>query len=592
MSSNVSIRLLSVETLEFKSFPSEPEPYAIASHRWFPNEHETTYRDVCARRNTTKHGYKKVLGFAKHVRTHYRGISWLWIDTCCIDKEDKMEHSNSIDSMYDWYSNAAICLAYLVDVPYSDDEDTLSADFQRSVWFTRRWTLQELVAPKVVVFLTRQWTEIGCKGAGRSRGTLGHVEEDVSEVTGIPVAVLEDPAELSSVSLLDIISWAKDRETSREEDMWYCLYGLAKARGGSRYGEGASGARGRFVSSLVQNQRIRTDEAETIVRQDNERRAQLERVRRALPMYQARTVSGTFASSDRNLDIESAERSRQEDLADVVRRYLSLFAKGYSEEEATDILVRREEERREERAMAMRQTKTNPRRPGASDRESDRTSPQQKRRGDPSQSYSSTLARGPSEEEARTAGPGSRAARDLSSLPRVTITNFQSTRGGVTDPHRGRKQSASPVSQRSEDSEVSPPPGSPRDHDGGAEPRDAQQVTQDVVLRLTQGLRAKGYSEEEAREKARAIIVQYRATGQLNMASKEPARSGRAPSRAATLAEQSRTPRTLPSSQRPDQVESRGTTANFSGEDRQMDSLQRQVERVSFRQRRTRSPGG
>ncbi|OQO10175.1 hypothetical protein B0A48_04532 [Cryoendolithus antarcticus] len=131
--------------------------------------------------------------------------------------------------MYGWYSNAKVCLAYLTDVSFSSDDQELVNDFCDSSWFTRRWTLQELLAPSFVVFLSTEWKEIGCKGAGRSRGSLGQVERAISRATEIPVQLLKDPGRIGSVSALDIVRWAEERESSREGDLWYCLCGLLGA---------------------------------------------------------------------------------------------------------------------------------------------------------------------------------------------------------------------------------------------------------------------------------------------------------------------------------------------------------------------------
>ena len=142
------MRLLNIHSLELKEFSKGKRPaYAIASHRW--DEHETTFADVGDAQNTSTTGYKKVKDFANYIKTQVSGVDWLWIDTCCINKENAVELSRAINLMFEWYQDAEICLAYLWDVEEVDAEVGL----QRSEWFERGWTLQELLAPRTVVFL-------------------------------------------------------------------------------------------------------------------------------------------------------------------------------------------------------------------------------------------------------------------------------------------------------------------------------------------------------------------------------------------------------------------------------------------------------
>ena len=62
--------------------------------------------------------------------------------------------------MYKWYQRAKECYAYLNDV---HSQGTVAAwtevrsEFQGSIWFTRGWTLQELIAPSEVLFYNKRW---------------------------------------------------------------------------------------------------------------------------------------------------------------------------------------------------------------------------------------------------------------------------------------------------------------------------------------------------------------------------------------------------------------------------------------------------
>jgi N-acetyl-beta-hexosaminidase len=96
----------------------------------------------------------------------FLGFKWVWIDTCCIDKSSSTELSEAINSMYKWYANAKLCMAFLDDVPDGDDPRRKTGSrFLWSKWFTRGWTLQELVAPRNVMFLFQGWHSLGTKSA-------------------------------------------------------------------------------------------------------------------------------------------------------------------------------------------------------------------------------------------------------------------------------------------------------------------------------------------------------------------------------------------------------------------------------------------
>jgi hypothetical protein len=151
------MRLLNVQTLHFGEFPDRNAvpPYAIASHRWC-GEEEVTYQDVQDGSRTSSQGYLKVKAFADYVTRNFPSIEWLWIDTCCINKQDRDELQRSLISMFDWYRESEVCLAWLQDVE--------SSTFAESIWWTRGWTLQELIAPRTVIFLSKTWRVIGSKG--------------------------------------------------------------------------------------------------------------------------------------------------------------------------------------------------------------------------------------------------------------------------------------------------------------------------------------------------------------------------------------------------------------------------------------------
>ncbi|TBU40451.1 hypothetical protein BD309DRAFT_346314 [Dichomitus squalens] len=157
------------------------------------------------------------------------GYRYLWIDSCCINKMSSSELSEAINSMYMWYRLAKVCYAYLTDVPTGEDPRAPQSAFRKSRWFKRGWTLQELIAPFSVTFLSKDWKKIGTKL------TLGDL---VDEITGIPDEALFHSKSLDQFSVAQRLSWAALRETTREEDRAYSLLGIFDINMPTLYGEG------------------------------------------------------------------------------------------------------------------------------------------------------------------------------------------------------------------------------------------------------------------------------------------------------------------------------------------------------------------
>lgn len=245
------MRLLNVYTLEFSEYSADVPKYAIASHRWKAGT-EATIKEVRNKRNTEKDGYVKVQSFASYVREHVCNVEWLWIDTCCVNQDSSQEVTEAVNSMFRWYSNAEVCLAYLADVSNAEDE----REFRRSEWFRRGWTLQELLAPQMVVFLSASWELIGHKGgdgwtrSGKQVARGRALEATVSTITGVPQHVLQNHARSMSLSTEERLSWIRGRKTTKEEDMSYSLLGIFNVTMPVIYGEGAEKARERLVEEI------------------------------------------------------------------------------------------------------------------------------------------------------------------------------------------------------------------------------------------------------------------------------------------------------------------------------------------------------
>lgn len=158
-------------------------------------------------------------------------FDYIWIDTCCIDKSSSAELSEAINSMFRFYEEADVCYVYLSDVEAgpSAPSQYLDLQFAESKWFTRGWTLQELIAPRSVIFYNNSWEELGTKSS---------LEEKISDVTGIQREVLSDGRRLGTFSIAQRMSWAAHRETTRLEDRAYSLMGVFNVKMPMLYGEG------------------------------------------------------------------------------------------------------------------------------------------------------------------------------------------------------------------------------------------------------------------------------------------------------------------------------------------------------------------
>ncbi|KAI0744298.1 hypothetical protein C8Q80DRAFT_889878 [Daedaleopsis nitida] len=170
---------------------------------------------------------EKIRRCCEVARAH--GFERVWVDSCCIDQASSSELSEAVNSMYLWYHHAKVCYAYLADVADDDDPRARGSQFRKSRWWTRGWTLQELIAPRVLVFLSYGW---------RVLGTKAMFAAVIEEVTGIDRAILTHEAPLESVSVAMRISWAARRQTSREEDQAYSLMGILNVHMPTIYGEG------------------------------------------------------------------------------------------------------------------------------------------------------------------------------------------------------------------------------------------------------------------------------------------------------------------------------------------------------------------
>jgi hypothetical protein len=187
--------------------------YAILSHTWGDESQEVTFEEMVEGLGRGKAGYEKIKFCGK--RAARDGLEYFWVDSCCIKKSSDAELSESLNSMFRWYQRAAKCYVYLSDVSTSKrkrgDENALNTweqAFGESRWFTRGWTLQELLAPTSVEFFSKEGSRLGDKQS---------LEQQIHEVTEIPISALRR-RELSKFSAGQKLDWAKNRQITREED--------------------------------------------------------------------------------------------------------------------------------------------------------------------------------------------------------------------------------------------------------------------------------------------------------------------------------------------------------------------------------------
>ncbi|KAK5718094.1 hypothetical protein LTR17_015882 [Elasticomyces elasticus] len=244
----------------------EVPKYAVLSHTWLAEEDEVNYQDI-----KKGHGQRKAQSYAKislcgklaareGLRYFWQvHIHILWCDMCCINRSNATEVSEAVICMFRWYQRATRCFAILSDVIVGEDEEDLIfpqswlADFRRSRWFKRGWTLQELLAPESVEFFSAQGLRLGSKASLRAL---------VSDITRIPGEAFLSGS-LDNFSIHQRMSWAADRQTTRKEDKAYSLLGLLGIYMPLLYGEGEHS----FVRlrQEIDKKHIKTTKLETLL---------------------------------------------------------------------------------------------------------------------------------------------------------------------------------------------------------------------------------------------------------------------------------------------------------------------------------------
>jgi hypothetical protein len=239
-------RRLELATVETDDLP----PYAILSHTW--TDGEVTYDELVAGTGKNKPGYSKIRFCGD--RATADNLQYFWVDTCCIKKSIFQELQKAINSMFRWYQRASKCYVYLSDVQVPGDvidaqvyPITWQDAFRQSRWFTRGWTLQELLAPSIVEFFSAE---------GKRLGTKISLELEIHKFTGVPVEALKGQC-LSEFSVPERMSWAATRNTSYKEDKVYCLLGIFGVFLIPNYGEGEEYATRRLEDEIRQRSELK-----------------------------------------------------------------------------------------------------------------------------------------------------------------------------------------------------------------------------------------------------------------------------------------------------------------------------------------------
>lgn len=250
------MRLINTSTFELRQEEHSSfvkQGYAILSHRWereevelpeYPQHIGSLQQDqnLLARPGR----FNKIRGACRLARL--RNIQWMWIDTCCIDRANAVEYSEAVNSMFRWYRGAKVCFAYLNDVqsaPKKQGVDVFrssNSEHDYSIWFSRGWTLQELLAPQNLEFYDAQWQLIGTKK---------DLAPALQQITRIKTTYLSGEEDFQDACAAAKMSWQAGRQVSEPEDIAYSMLGLFGITMQPLYGEGAEASFLRLQSEYM-----------------------------------------------------------------------------------------------------------------------------------------------------------------------------------------------------------------------------------------------------------------------------------------------------------------------------------------------------
>ena len=185
---------------------------------------------------------EKLKGFCETVRKG--GYRWGWSDTCCIDKTISTVLNQSLTMMYKWYEASAATLVRLAEL----GSPSAFRDLTMSIWMTRAWTLQELLAPKVIRFYDRNW-EPYLNDSRSNHKDSPEIMQELADAIGVAreTVITFDP---DNLGIRERLRLASTRTATVEEDVAYSLIGIFKSDIRPQYGEGGA-ALGHLLEEIV-----------------------------------------------------------------------------------------------------------------------------------------------------------------------------------------------------------------------------------------------------------------------------------------------------------------------------------------------------
>jgi len=217
---------------------------AMLSHTWEGKEpllHEIQDQDIY--KLSPVDGIVKLQSFCKIARD--AGFRWAWIDTCCVDQSNNVEIQRSVNSMFAWYRHSALTIIYLSDVPPSSKSGAMA----RSAWNTRGWTVQEFLAPKIVLFYQSDWT-LYLDDRSPNHKESAVIMQELADATGINRQALT-AFRPGTTGAREKLQWASMRVTTLPEDIAYSLFGIFGVHLSVIYGEKKQNALGRLLQEII-----------------------------------------------------------------------------------------------------------------------------------------------------------------------------------------------------------------------------------------------------------------------------------------------------------------------------------------------------
>lgn len=239
-----SMRHMPLKMKPIKKVVTEYFSWVMLSHRWEKEEpalHDIQGKIVYELKGVA--GIEKLQMFCNKARD--MGYRWAWSDTCCIDQKNTAEVQRSVNSMFVWYRHSALTIVYLSDVSPS----VKSGALESSVWTTRGWTVQEFLAPNVILFYHKDW-DLYLNDRSPNHKESSIIMTELERSTGIKSRT---PINFSPRmrGAREKLRWASRRVTTVPEDIAYSLFGIFGVQLPVLYGEMKQHAIGRLLQEII-----------------------------------------------------------------------------------------------------------------------------------------------------------------------------------------------------------------------------------------------------------------------------------------------------------------------------------------------------